>query len=89
MQNPFSVENGVPEIIRKMAQATSKIILPYFRRPTQIENKLALQGDSSLQKFDPVTEADRGAEAELRRIINKEFPHHGILGEEYGAEILY
>ncbi len=88
MQNPFSVENGVPEIIREMAQATSKIILPYFRRPTQIENKLASQDNSTEHDFDPVTEADRNAEAELRRIINEKFPHHGILGEEYGAENL-
>jgi inositol-phosphate phosphatase/L-galactose 1-phosphate phosphatase/histidinol-phosphatase len=34
----------------------------------------------------PVTEADRQAEATLRRMINAACPDHGILGEEFGAE---
>jgi myo-inositol-1(or 4)-monophosphatase len=34
--------------------------------------------------FDPVTEADRGAERALRRMIEQRFPEHGIWGEEYG-----
>jgi len=36
--------------------------------------------------FDPVTEADRGAEKVMRRLINEHNPDHGILGEEFGAE---
>ena len=37
------------------------------------------------QAFDPVTEADRGAEAEIRaRLIAARFPEHGVIGEEYG-----
>ncbi|PCJ90297.1 MAG: histidinol-phosphatase [Hyphomicrobiales bacterium] len=88
MQDLISVQAGVPDIIREMAQATSKVILPYFRRPTNIENKLVSQGDSGAAGFDPVTEADKGAEAVLRQLINQKFPHHGILGEEYGAENL-
>ena len=34
----------------------------------------------------PVTVADRGAEEVLRSRIEKAFPTHGILGEEFGAE---
>jgi myo-inositol-1(or 4)-monophosphatase len=34
--------------------------------------------------FDPVTEADRGAERVMRGLIEKRFPDHGIAGEEYG-----
>jgi myo-inositol-1(or 4)-monophosphatase len=34
--------------------------------------------------FDPVTEADRGAERAMRALIEAEFPEHGIYGEEYG-----
>lgn len=34
----------------------------------------------------PVTEADRAAERAMRAVIKEEFPHHGILGEEYGSE---
>jgi histidinol phosphatase-like enzyme (inositol monophosphatase family) len=34
--------------------------------------------------WDPVTEADRAAERAMRRLIEAEFPDHGIGGEEYG-----
>lgn len=34
--------------------------------------------------FDPVTEADRGAERAMRALIEGRFPNHGIWGEEYG-----
>jgi len=33
-----------------------------------------------------VTEADRGAEAAMRRRIEARFPDHGVVGEEYGAD---
>ncbi len=32
----------------------------------------------------PVTEADRGAEMALRRVIEARYPGHGIVGEEFG-----
>ncbi len=34
--------------------------------------------------FDPVTEADRAAERVMRASIERDFPDHGIWGEEYG-----
>jgi myo-inositol-1(or 4)-monophosphatase len=34
--------------------------------------------------YDPVTEADRGAELAMRAAIENQFPDHGIWGEEYG-----
>ncbi len=36
--------------------------------------------------WDPVTEADRAAELAMRRLIEGEFPDHGIQGEEYGEK---
>ena len=36
--------------------------------------------------FDPVTEADKGAERAIRDIIERERPDDGILGEEYGEK---
>ena len=36
--------------------------------------------------FDPVTEADRGAERAMRALIEARFPDHGICGEEYDAK---
>jgi histidinol phosphatase-like enzyme (inositol monophosphatase family) len=62
-----------------LADAARAAILPYFRAPNLVENK---GGD----RFDPVTEADRAAEAAMRTLIEAEFPDHGILGEEYGEK---
>jgi len=52
--------------------------LPRFRTKTHIDNKLD-------QGFDPVTEADKAAELVIREAIIKQFPDHGILGEEHGT----
>nr|WP_306268269.1 histidinol-phosphatase [Pararhizobium sp. IMCC3301] len=88
MRHEFSTEFGVPDIIFEMAGLAADAILPHFRTPLEVENKLA-QGQAEADgAFDPVTIADKNAEAALRRLINQRFPGHGILGEEYGAENL-
>ncbi|MES1158820.1 MAG: histidinol-phosphatase [Terricaulis silvestris] len=62
-----------------LADAARGAILPYFRAPHTVEHK----GGARL---DPVTEADRGAEQAMRALIEREFPEHGILGEEFGTK---
>lgn len=62
-----------------LADAAADSIMPHFRANMAIENK----GGSD---FDPVTAADRDAEAAMRTLINSTFPDHGIIGEEYGPE---
>jgi len=42
------------------------------------------EGKAGAADFDPVTEADRGAERAMRALIEAEYPEHGIFGEEYG-----
>ena len=37
-------------------------------------------------RFDPVTEADRAAEAAMRQLIRERFPTHAITGEEWPDE---
>ena len=66
--------------IERLATASGETILPFFRTSLGIENK-ALKTE-----YDPVTEADRGAEAVMRRLIKENFPQHGIVGEEFGNE---
>jgi myo-inositol-1(or 4)-monophosphatase len=66
--------------IGRLATASGDTILPFFRTSLGIDNK-AGRGD-----FDPVTEADRAAEAVMRRMIKESFPQHGIVGEEFGSE---
>ncbi|WP_315795959.1 MULTISPECIES: histidinol-phosphatase [unclassified Bradyrhizobium] len=66
--------------IGRLATASGETILPFFRTSLLVDNK------SSRHDFDPVTEADRAAEAVMRRLIKANFPQHGIVGEEFGNE---
>jgi inositol-phosphate phosphatase/L-galactose 1-phosphate phosphatase/histidinol-phosphatase len=59
-----------------MADAAADVIRPYFRKRLAIDAKT----DAS-----PVTVADRDAETAMRRMIEVQFPDHGIRGEEFGA----
>jgi histidinol phosphatase-like enzyme (inositol monophosphatase family) len=62
----------------KLANAASKVTLSYFRQHTAAVHK-----GGAL--FDPVTIADKGAETAIRDILLRTFPHHGIVGEEFGV----
>ena len=64
----------------ELADLAGAVILPHFRKPIAIDNKL---GDAG---FDPVTEADRAAEITIREHIKRRHPDHGVLGEEFGLE---
>jgi len=66
--------------IGRLATSSGETILPFFRTSLGIDNK------SIGVDFDPVTEADRAAEAVMRRLIKANFPQHGIVGEEFGNE---
>jgi myo-inositol-1(or 4)-monophosphatase len=65
--------------VDQLATVSGETILPFFRTTLAIENKKP-------GGFDPVTVADRAAEDVMRALIAKNFPGHGILGEEYGSE---
>jgi myo-inositol-1(or 4)-monophosphatase len=60
-----------------LADAARAAILPYFRADHSVNHKGG-------ERFDPVTDADKGAERAMRALIERDFPEHGILGEEYG-----
>ncbi len=66
--------------VERLAQVSGEVILPFFRSSIGAEDK------SRGGVFDPVTEADRGAEAAMRRLIAHTFPAHGVVGEEYGRD---
>ncbi len=63
-----------------VADAAAGETLPRFRRPMAAEDKGA-PGCG----FDPVTEADRAAEAAMRAVLARLRPDDGILGEEEDA----
>ncbi|MFZ2101754.1 MAG: histidinol-phosphatase [Oricola sp.] len=64
--------------MQRLAAAAAAETLPLFRSPALVENK-------DMDGFDPVTAADKQAEAAIRALIEQEFPDHGIIGEEFGA----
>ena len=66
--------------IDELATVSGEAIRPFFRTALGIEDK------SGGAAFDPVTAADRAAELAMRAMIRKQFPAHGIVGEEFGAE---
>ena len=66
--------------VDQLAAVSGDAILPFFRTSLSVEDKS--RGGS----FDPVTAADRAAEAAMRTLIRRTFPDHGVVGEEYGSE---
>jgi myo-inositol-1(or 4)-monophosphatase len=60
----------------ELIQDTGDVALDYFRSSMSVDNK---SGDEA---FDPVTEADRCIEAQLRSELSARYPDHGIIGEE-------
>jgi|SRR6476469_4299977 len=68
---------GFASFIRKLASGARRETLARFRQDFLIEDK-GLAG-----RYDPVTQADRAAEAAMRDLISKSFPDHGIYGEEF------
>jgi histidinol phosphatase-like enzyme (inositol monophosphatase family) len=69
----------------ELAAAAARVALPLFRHRDlgEINKGNASRADVA---FDPVTEADKGAERAIRALINARYPDHGIIGEEYGSE---
>jgi myo-inositol-1(or 4)-monophosphatase len=68
------------DFVDKLATLSGEAILPFFRTSLGVEDKGSAAG------FDPVTAADRAAETVMRKLIQRTFPEHGIIGEEYGDE---
>jgi len=65
------------ELSQEWAQAAGAITLEHFGGVLASD----IKNDGT-----PVTLADRATEAFLRDRIHQRFPHHGILGEEFGEE---
>ena len=67
--------NEFKEFTKLLADESGKIIRSYFRTGVAVESK----SDES-----PVTIADKKGEEVMRSLIEKHYPEHGILGEEFG-----
>lgn len=64
---------------QELASAARKETLPRWSGGCEAEDKGG-------RAFDPVTEADRGAEKAMRTLIRKRYPDHAISGEEWPDE---
>ena len=70
-----------PELIalaHRLAESSGQVIRPLFRQRIDVAHK------AGKHDFDPVTEADRGAERAIRELLACERPDDGVLGEEFG-----
>lgn len=72
-----TIDKNTLDFATALADEAGKIVQQYFRKPFTIEKK----GDET-----PVTIADRTVEKALRKLIEKERPDDGILGEEFGPK---
>lgn len=61
---------------RRLAREAGALALEYYDRPLHVEQKISAHDD------EPVTEADRAANALIVAGIRHEFPEDGILAEE-------
>lgn len=68
---------SILEFAVEAAQLAGAYTLGYFNAQTPVEWK---------KDRSPVTAADKGAEQKIRERIEAHFPHHGILGEEFGEK---
>ena len=64
-----------PDVTTELAEQAGRIARHYFNLPVEFERK----SDDS-----PVTRADREIELFLRESLERRFPDHSILGEEFG-----
>jgi myo-inositol-1(or 4)-monophosphatase len=66
------------DLAQGMAMRAGAAILPHFRVAIAVDDKGGARG------YDPVTVADRDAEASIRADLARAHPDHGIRGEEHG-----
>jgi len=71
---------ALDDFLIELNRASAAVILPLFRA----EHDLVDKGPPGA--FDPVTAADKGAEAAIRKCISEIHPSHGVIGEEYGED---
>ncbi len=70
-----ALERELREVAHALADAARVATLSYFRTDLTADNK-------DVDRFDPVTVADRLSEARMREILAERRPDDGILGEE-------
>jgi myo-inositol-1(or 4)-monophosphatase len=93
MHDPPAIEPlAAPRYTAPITAAERREFIPFMHRligaAFAVIRPLFLTSVTVTAKADasPVTAADRGAEAAMRREIERRYPQHGIVGEEYGEK---
>ena len=73
----MTVEPDLIAFANRLADTSGTVIRPLFRQRIDVAHK------KGVHNFDPVTEADKGAERAIREVVARERPKDGVLGEEY------
>ena len=76
-RNNITYLSDFETVLHDLADCSAEVILPYFRSKMDVQEKF----DKGI--YDPVTQADRGAEEVMRALVSKRYPDHGIIGEEF------
>ena len=66
------------QFIETLAKKLTKFYYAKLNKSFKVSNKLKGRG------YDPVTSADKAFENFIRKEINKKFPNHQVIGEEFG-----
>ena len=66
------------KFIESLAKKLTKFYYSKLNKSFKVSNKLKGKG------YDPVTTADKAFEKFIRKEINKKFPTHQVIGEEFG-----
>ena len=66
------------KFLNNLAIRLTKFYYKKLNKPFKVSNKLKGRG------YDPVTNADKAFEKFIRKEINKRFPKHQVIGEEFG-----
>ena len=66
------------KFIESLARKLTKFYYSKLNKSFKVSNKLKGKG------YDPVTTADKSFEKFIRKEINKKFPNHQVIGEEFG-----
>ena len=66
------------KFIERLAKKLTKFYYIKLNKSFKISNKLKGKG------YDPVTSADKAFEKFITNEIKKKYPHHKIIGEEFG-----
>ena len=70
--------SAIANFAARMTREAGGVAMRRFRKNPEVENK---------KDNTAVTAADRECETHMRENIAREYPGHGIVGEEFGAEV--